>query len=38
MEIEVRRAAPEDVPGIVDLVAGYSERGEVAVVMKLIEA
>jgi amino-acid N-acetyltransferase len=28
MEIEVRRAAPEDVPGIVDLVAGYSERGE----------
>ena len=28
MEFEVRKAASEDVPGIVDLVAGYSERGQ----------
>jgi len=38
MEFEVRRAAPKDVPGIVDLIAGYLERGVAAVVMKLIEA
>ena len=28
MGIEVRKATPEDVPGIVELVTGYSERGE----------
>ncbi len=28
MEFEVRKAASEDVPEIVDLVAGYSERGQ----------
>ena len=37
MEIEVRKAASEDVLVIVELVAGYSERGEVPVVMNLIE-
>ncbi len=28
MEIEVRRAGPQDVPGIAALVASYAERGE----------
>ena len=28
MDFEVRKAVPEDVPGIIDLVTGYSERGE----------
>jgi amino-acid N-acetyltransferase len=28
MEIEVRRAGPQDVPGITALVASYAERGE----------
>lgn len=28
MEIEVRRAGPQDVPGIAALVASYSKRGE----------